>query len=149
MLKLKFLKQTQITELNTPPEPLWNMSFDGSCRKDGSGAGIWVVNTRSNHVECHSYRLNFQCTNNIAKYKALILGLQLLKKLGAKRIPIQGDVELIIKQIEGEYSTKHPRMRAYKIVMLDFLETFLEYDLFVIPRKQNIIPYNLAFSASS
>jgi len=59
----------------------------------------------------------------------------LLKKLGAKRISIQGDVELIIKQIKGEYSAKHPRMRAYRNVELDFQENFLEYDLSAIPRK--------------
>ena len=33
--------------------------------------------------------------------------------------------------------------------MLDFLERFLEYDLSAIPRKQNIIPNNMAFSTSS
>ena len=33
--------------------------------------------------------------------------------------------------------------------MLDFLESFLEYDLSAIPRNQNIIPKNLPFSATS
>jgi len=125
------------------------MIFDGSCGKYGYGIGVWVVNTGNNHREGHSYKLNFQCTNNIAEYEALILGLQLLKKLGAKRISIQGDAELIIKQIKGEYSAKHPRTRAYRNVMLDFLEIFIEYDLSAIPKKQNSIPNNLAFSTSS
>ena len=43
------------------------------------------------HAEVHSYRLNFQCTNNIAEYEALLLGLHLLKKSGAKRIKVHGD----------------------------------------------------------
>jgi len=67
--------QTQVVEQNTLHEPLWNMSFDGSCSKDGYGVGVWVTNTRNNHAEGHSYKLNFQCTNNIAEYEALILGL--------------------------------------------------------------------------
>jgi len=79
----------------------------------------------------------------------LILGLQLLKKLDAKRISIQGDVELIIKQIKGEFSTKHPRFRACINAMLDFLESFVEYDLSAIPRNQNILANSLAFSTSS
>ncbi len=78
------------------------MIFDGPCSKYGSRVGIWEVNTRKNHDEGHSYKINFQCTNNIAEYEALILGLQLLKKLGAKRISIQEE-KLIIKQIRGEY----------------------------------------------
>ena len=67
------------------------MSFDGSCSKNGAGAGVWVHNTENNHAKGHSYRLNFQCTNNIAEYEALLLGLHLLKKLGAKRIIVHGD----------------------------------------------------------
>ena len=83
------------------------MSFDGSCGKAGSGAGIWIHNTN----EFHSYKPYFQCTNNIAEYEALILGLNFLKDLGAKKISIRGDSELIIKQIKGEYSKKNPRLR--------------------------------------
>jgi hypothetical protein len=86
--------QTLISEHDNSDEPLWNLSFDGSVSKEGSGAGIWVSNSQTNHSEGHSYKLNFQCSNNIAKYEALILGLQLLKKLGAKRISIHGDSEL-------------------------------------------------------
>ena len=73
------------------------MNFDGSCTKNDAGAGIWIHNTENNHAEGHSYKLNFQCTNNIAKYEALLLGLNLLKKLGAKRIKVHGDSELIIR----------------------------------------------------
>ena len=56
------------------------MSFDGSCSKTSAGAGIWVHNTENNHAKGHSYRLNFQCKNNIAEYEALLLGIHLLKK---------------------------------------------------------------------
>ena len=69
------------------------MSFDGSCGKAGLGADFWIHNTN----EGHSYRLEFQCTNNIAKYEALLLGLHLLEDLGAKKISAQGDSELVIK----------------------------------------------------
>jgi ribonuclease HI len=44
----------------------------------------------------------------MAEYEALILGLQLVRKLGAKRVSIMGDSELIIKQINGEYSVNNP-----------------------------------------
>ena len=73
------------------------MNFDRSCTKNNVGAGIWIHKTENNHAAGHSYRLNFQCSNNIAEYEALLLGLQLLKKLGTKRITIHGDSELIIR----------------------------------------------------
>lgn len=60
--------------------------------------------------------------------------MQLLKKLGAKIISAYGDYELIIKQIKWEYLAKYPSLRAYRNVVLDFLERFVEYGLFVVPR---------------
>ena len=83
------------------------MSFDGSCSKTSSGVGVWIHNTNQGH----SYKLDFQCTNNIAEYEALLLGLHLLKDLGAKKISVQGDSELIIRKIKGEYSAKNLRLR--------------------------------------
>jgi hypothetical protein len=108
-----------------------------------------VHNHKARYSETHSYKLNFQCTNNIAEYEALMLGLKLLKKLGAKRIMVRGDSELIIKQIKGEYSAKHPRLRAYRNVVLDFLQCFTEIDLQVIPRGQNILADGLATSTAT
>ena len=76
---------------------------------------MWVHNTESDYVESHACNLHFKCTNNIAEYEALILGLTLLKKLGARRITAHGDSDLIIKQVNGEYTAKHPRLRAYSV----------------------------------
>ena len=71
--------------------PLWCMNFDGSCTKKSAGAGVWLVDTEKNYSESHAFRLDFKCTNNIAEYEALILGLHLLKELGAKKIIVQGE----------------------------------------------------------
>ena len=90
------------------------MNFDGSCTRKTAGAGMWLRNTKSDYVESHAFNLNIKCTNNIVQYEVVILGLTLLKKLGARRITMHGDSELIIKQVNGEYTTKHPRLRAYK-----------------------------------
>ena len=56
---------------------LWTIKFDGSCNKTSAGAGVWIQNTK----QSFSYKLDFPCTNNIAEYEALLLGLQLLKHL--------------------------------------------------------------------
>ena len=76
-----------------------------------------------------------------------MLGLQLLKKLGAKITIVQGDSELIIKQVKWEYVAKHPRLRAYRNAVHHLLDTFVEYDLAVIPRTQNVIVDSLDVSA--
>jgi ribonuclease HI len=105
------------------------MDFDGVVSKEEAGAGVWLHNHKSRYSENHSYKLSFQCTNNIAEYEALMLSLKLLKKVGAKQIMVRGDSKLIIKQIKGEYATKHPRLRAYRNVVLDALKCFTKVDL--------------------
>jgi ribonuclease HI len=131
------------------PEDFWSMDFDGALSKEGVGVGVWLHNHRNRYSENHSYKLNFQCTNNIAEYEALILSLKLLKRVGAKQIMVRGDSELIIKQIKVEYTATHPRLRAYRNVVLDALKCFTEVDLQVMPRGQNIIADGLATSAAT
>ena len=125
------------------------MNFDGSCTKRTTRVGVWIHNIESDYGESHACNLHFKCTNNIAEYEALILGLNLLKKLGARRIAVHGDSKLIIKQVNGEYTVKHPRLMAYRNDTLDLLKTFVEYELVFVPRSQNTIANGLSYVASS
>jgi hypothetical protein len=129
--------KTVITE--ELPIDFWSMDFDGAVSKEGAEVGVWLHNHRNRYSENHSYKLNFQCTNNIAEYEALMLDLKLLKRVGSKKIMVRGDSELIIKKIKGEYAVKHPRLRDYRNDVLDSLRCFTEVDLQVMPRGQNIL----------
>jgi ribonuclease HI len=71
-----------------------------------------------------SYKLSFDYMNNMVEYEALILGLKVLKELGANRIAVHGDSELVINQVKGIYQSKHPILRAYKNLVLDLLEDY-------------------------
>jgi len=83
---------------------------------------VWIHNMENNHAEGHAFRLNFKCTNNIVEYEALILGLQLVRKLGAKRVSIMEYSELIIKQINGEYFVNNPKLGQYREIVLDLMQ---------------------------
>ena len=74
---------------------------------------MWIYNLENNYSKGHAYILNFKCTNNMAEYEALILGLKLVRNLGAKRVSVMGDSELIVKQIDVVYMTKDPRLSCY------------------------------------
>ena len=71
----------------------------------------------------------------MAEYEALVLGLQIVRKLGAKRVSVMGDSEIIIKQIKGEYLVNNTRLSQYRETSLDLINCFLETDFVVIPRK--------------
>lgn len=102
---------------------MWNMSFDGAVSREGAGVGVWINPPRLATKLC-SYQLSFDCTNNMAEYEALVLGLKTLKEMGARRIVVHGDSELIINQVKGIYQAKHPGLRAYRNIVLYFLEEF-------------------------
>lgn len=69
-------------------ESLCHLDFDASVNRLGSSAGVWIHNMENNHSKGHAFRLNFKRTKNMVEYEALILGLQIVRKLGAKRVSI-------------------------------------------------------------
>ena len=105
-LPIKQIPETLDT--NYEHEILQHLEFDGSVNKLGARAGVWVHNLEKNHAEGHAYKLNFRCTNNMVEYEALLLGLKLVKKLGATRVSVLGDSDLIIQQIKGKFLTMIP-----------------------------------------
>jgi hypothetical protein len=59
----------------------WIVFCDGSWRTFGAGAAAVLV-APSKVRTCYAARLDFSCTNNIAEYEALLLGLQKLRAMG-------------------------------------------------------------------
>jgi len=140
-----------ITTPNTDhkQEILWYLKFDGSVNKLGAGAGVWIHNMQTNHAEGHAYRLNFRCTNNMAEYEALLLGLKLIRDLGATKVSILGDSDLIIQQMKGNFVTNDNSLRGYRRAAIDILNTFLESQLTKISRSHNLHAHSLATFAST
>jgi len=64
----------------------WDMViyFDGSrCEKSGH-AGVVFITTQGVPIP-YSFKLNFPCINNNAKYEALILAIKIAMKLKLKK----------------------------------------------------------------
>jgi ribonuclease HI len=139
-------KKGSVSEQNNKEdEGFFNMDFDWEVNKERGRAGVWII-SRDTTSKLFSYKLDFDCTNNIDEYEALILGLGVLKDLKDKKISVHGDSKLIINQIKDTYQTNYPRMRNYRNLVLDLLEYFFEYNISVVPCKQNWIAYALATS---
>jgi len=78
---------------------VWYMYFDGATSRHGKGVGI-VLKSPLGHIFKFTYRLEFEATNNVAEYEALLLGLQFAKDLKIKLLSIKGDSDLVIMQIK-------------------------------------------------
>ena len=135
-LPIKQIPETPDT--NYEHEILWHLEFDGLVNKLGAGVGVWVHNLENDHAKGHAYRLNFKCTNNMVEYEALLLGIKLVKQLGAIRVSVRGDSDLIIQQIKGNFLTNDSRLRYYRGTIIEILNIFLETQLAKIPRKHNL-----------
>lgn len=85
----------------------------------------------------------------MAEYEALLLGLKLVKKLGATRVSVLGDSDLIIQQIKGKFLTNDPKLREYRGAAIKILNTFLKTQLSKIPRKHNLQAHSLAMFSST
>ena len=129
--KISRQKNQKISEEKA--EGWWLLHFDGSAGREGAGAGICITspNDESKFFSC---KLNFDCTNNMAEYESLFLGLEILKRMGAQNIYVCGDSELVIKKFESVYQTKDVRMRAYRNLIMDMLENFQEYSFIMKTR---------------
>ena len=46
-----------------------------------------------------SCKIEFECTNNTAKYEALVQGLKKAIELKLKNIKVYGDFEIVVKRI--------------------------------------------------
>ena len=110
------------------------LEFDGGSRGNPGPSGIGVVVSASDGTPLVTLgRFIGQATNNIAEYMAVITAMEEAKRLGAKRIVIRGDSQLIIRQLLGEYRVKNQGLlplyeRAMKLLG-EFEDAKLEHNL--------------------
>jgi len=77
------------------------------------------------------------CTNNIAEYKALILGLRGALSQGYKNLQIYMDSELLAKQINGAYRVRNANLQVLMKEVRDLLKAFESAEVKHVPRLHN------------
>src|SRR3954454_7741660 len=110
------------------------LEFDGGSRGNPGPAGIGVVIRAKDGTPLVTLgRFIGRATNNVAEYRALITALEEAKKLGARKLIIRGDSELIVKQMRGEYRVKNADLRDLydeaQFLIHQFDEARLEHNL--------------------
>ena len=85
--------------------------------------------------------LEFECTNNIAEYEALVQGLRKAIELKENNIKVFGDSEIIVKQILNQIHCISPHLKAYQNEVLDNVRGQEVYSFtdgfFRLPSDQN------------
>jgi ribonuclease HI len=99
--------------------------FDGGSRGNPGPAGIGVVLETDDSTPVLTLGRSIgHATNNVAEYRALILGLEKAREFGAKKLRVLGDSELVIKQLRGEYKVRNETLRPLWERARELLEDF-------------------------
>ncbi len=111
---------------------------DGGARGNpGPAAAASVVSTPAGEVLDEAAELLGRVTNNVAEYRALLLGLARARALDANEVEVVNDSELIAKQVRGLYKVKHPDMKPLHAEAMAALKGFKRWSIRSVPRAQN------------
>jgi ribonuclease HI len=114
------------------------VNVDGGARGNPGPAAIGAVVQDANGgvLEEHGERIGI-ATNNVAEYRALLLGIARAAELGADELELIGDSELIVRQVKGEYKVKDATMRELHGEVKRALRAFDSWSIRHVRRELN------------
>jgi ribonuclease HI len=114
------------------------VNVDGGSRGNPGPAAIAAVATDPDGdvLAERSERIG-EATNNVAEYRAVLLGVELAKELGARELELVGDSQLIVRQIEGAYKVKQKHLRPLREEAVRALDGFGSWSIRHVKRGEN------------
>ena len=79
----------------------------------------------------------------------MLAGLRIARALGAQKIVLKNDSQLIIGQVRGDFEAKETRMQKYLKLVNQLVSTFLHAEFIQIPQDRNTEADKIARSASA
>jgi ribonuclease HI len=130
-----------VTQQNKPVEKVWTIHCDGAWCHVGAGAAA-VITSPTGVKHRYAARLSFalksdRCTNNVAEYEAIILGLRKLRALGIITCIIKTDSKVVVGQVEKEYSAKDHAPMQYLMAVRSLESQFKGFTLQHVDRAKN------------
>ena len=114
------------------------MHVDGGARGNPGPAAVAAVATDESGGDlAERKRYIGEATNNVAEYRAVQLGLELARELGAGEVEVVNDSELIARQIGGQYKVKHAGLKPLFIETMAQLREFDAWSVRPVRRESN------------
>jgi ribonuclease HI len=107
-----------------------------------------VLVAPSNVKTCFAVKLDFSCTNNIAEYEALLLGLRKLRAMGIRRTVLKTDSQVIADHVDKSSRARDSKLEKYLDAVRRLEASFEGFSVKSIPRGENEHADLLAKSAS-
>jgi ribonuclease HI len=134
---------------DTTPKPgYWVVYTDGASRGNPGPASFGaVVYGDDGAVRERLSEAIGVATNNVAEYRGLLAGLEFALTLGARRVEVRIDSELLVRQATGAYRVKSPGLVPLHQRLTDLRSQFDEVIFRHVPRAQNKVADTLANQA--
>jgi len=126
-------------------EKEWLLMVDGAARGNPGEAGCGaVICDESGAVVKELSRYLGHATNNVAEYEGLLMGLEALIQLGKKKICVQSDSQLLVRQLNGQYRVKDEKLKLLFDRAVILLRQFDSFRIVHVPRESNKLADRLA-----
>jgi ribonuclease HI len=114
------------------------VNVDGGARGNPGPAAIGAVLTTPGGevLERHGERIG-KATNNVAEYRALLLGLERARERGAREVELVGDSELVVRQVQGDYKVKDEALKGLYAKVVKALAGFDRWSIRHVRREDN------------
>ena len=111
---------------------------DGGARGNPGPAAIAaVVSDQNGEIVTDAAQVIGRATNNVAEYRALLLGIATALDLGATELDLVGDSELVVKQVRGEYKVKNADLKPLHAEVKAALAGVGEWSIRHVRREHN------------
>ena len=123
----------------------WLLMVDGAARGNpgAAGCGAVICDENGTVVKKLSRYLGY-ATNNVAEYEGLLMGLEGLIQLGRKKIRVQSDSQLLVRQLNGQYRVKDAKLKRLFERAMTLLRRFDRVRILHVPRELNTLADRLA-----
>jgi ribonuclease HI len=114
------------------------VNVDGGARGNPGPAAVGAVvqDAAGEVLEERGERIG-KATNNVAEYRAVLLGIERAAELGASELELVGDSELIVRQVNDEYKVKDATLRGLHAEVKRALRPFEKWSIRHVRREQN------------
>jgi ribonuclease HI len=126
---------SQEEEINKDAEA-WTVFCDGFWGTFGAGAAAVLV-APSKVRTCYAAKLDFSCTNNIAEYEALMLGLRKLRAMEIRRVILKTDSQVIAGHVDKSNKARDSKLEKYLDTVRRLEASFEGFSVKNIPRGEN------------
>lgn len=114
------------------------MHVDGGARGNPGPAGVAAVATAADGTVLAEDSVYIgESTNNVAEYRALLLGIDLARRLGAREVRLVNDSELVARQVGGQYKVKNAGLKPLHREALAALRGFDRWSVTTVRREHN------------